>query len=632
MPSTVARSLTAALALIALAAPAPAAERIVKEGIAIDLAVAPLSGAGAVTEGEMAKVTLTVTDTLTGTPLGGRFPAAWLDRLAPSGASLAIDGGDGGPTDCKQKVEAFVSGGLMSRPSVDLNAYYVLALNEDETLSVVDPLFGYGNSKLLDMVFLKGPGEDWALSRTGDRLFVSVPGARSVAVVSTGDWNVESEIPTASAPHRLLLQPDGHFLWVATEDGVAVIDAAKAEKVSEIQTGGGRKDLAASADSRFVFVTSETEGTVAVVDVATLGVLRRVPVGAKPSSVAWSTQAGAAYVVTPGAVVVVDPAGDAPRSRIAVGPAAERIRFSPDGRLGFVIHPTAAEVHLLDVAVGRVVQIADTEEEPHEVGFSDEIAYIRHRGSETVLMVPLKTVGEAGKPVPVIDFPGGQRKPGALALTTPADGLVRAPGANAVLVANPEDKTIYYYKEGMAAPMGHFKNYGRKPRAVLVLDRSLGEVRPGVYETVAKMGSGGDYDLALYLDSPRLYHCFPVKVAVNPALAAAKKPVLEVEMLSAQTTIPVGEETEIRFRLRSADGSPKTGVADATVLTFLSPGLWQRRQLATEIEAGLYRVTFRPPETGLYFVFLGVESEGLPLQKSPYLALTATPNPEPSGR
>jgi hypothetical protein len=329
-------------------------------------------------------------------------------------------------------------------------------------------------------------------------------------------------------------------------------------------------------------------------------------------------------------VVAVDPLSEAPRSRVAVGPGAERIRFTPDGRIGFVIHPSAAEVHLLDVAAGRVVQVADTEEEPHEVAFSDELAYIRHRGSETVLMIPLKTVGEAGKAVPVVDFPGGQSKPGALALSTPADAVVRAPGATAVLVANPEDKAIYFYKEGMAAPMGHFQNYGRKPRAVLVVDRSLRELRPGVYETVAKMASGGDYDLAFYLDSPRLYHCFALKVAENPVLAAARKPRLAVEMLTSQASIAVGEETEVRFRLRDADGAPKTGVRDATVLTFLSPGVWQRRQLASEVEPGLYRVTFRPPEAGLYFVFLGVESEGLALQRSPYLALTAlTPSPSP---
>ena len=38
----------------------------------------------------------------------------------------------------------------------------------------------------------------------------------------------------------------------------------------------------------------------------------------------------------------------------------------------------------------------------------------------------------------------------------------------------------------MAAPMGHFQNYGKQPRAVLVVVRSLREVRPGVYETTAR--------------------------------------------------------------------------------------------------------------------------------------------------
>ena len=32
---------------------------------------------------------------------------------------------------------------------------------------MVDPLFGYGNSKLLTFAFLKSPGEDWALTERG---------------------------------------------------------------------------------------------------------------------------------------------------------------------------------------------------------------------------------------------------------------------------------------------------------------------------------------------------------------------------------------------------------------------------------------------------------------------------------
>jgi hypothetical protein len=242
-------------------------------------------------------------------------------------------------------------------------------------------------------------------------------------------------------------------------------------------------------------------------------------------------------------------------------------------------------------------------------------------------MIPLKTVGEAGRPVSVVDFPGGQHPPGRLPRPTPADGIVQAPGATAVLVANPEDEVIYFYKEGMAAPMGHFRNYGKQPRAVQVVDRSLREVRPGVYETLARMGGAGDYDLALFVRSPRLVHCFPVKVVDNPVLAAQReKRPLDVEFRVGRSDVKVGEEVRVRFRLTDPEsGAPKTGLDDVRALTFLSPGLSQERQWAAGLGDGLYEVTFRPQGEGLYYVFIEVPSVGLELKKSPHVTLFAKP-------
>jgi hypothetical protein len=85
-----------------------------------------------------------------------------------------------------------------------------------------------------------------------------------------------------------------------------------------------------------------------------------------------------------------------------------------------------------------------------------------------------------------------------------------------MLVANVADKQIYYYTEGMAAPMGNFENYKREPRAVLVADRSMREVKTGTYETVTRLPRDGAYDVAFLLDSPRIMHCFEAKVAENP--------------------------------------------------------------------------------------------------------------------
>ncbi len=91
-----------------------------------------------------------------------------------------------------------------------------------------------------------------------------------------------------------------------------------------------------------------------------------------------------------------------------------------------------------------------------------------------------------------------------------------------MLVANPADRVIYYYSEGMAAPMGSFQNYRRNPRALMVVDRSLREVTSGVYSTTTKLPKSGIYDVAFLLDSPRITHCFNAEAKPNPDVPPGK--------------------------------------------------------------------------------------------------------------
>jgi YVTN family beta-propeller protein len=591
-----------------------------------------------------------VSDVHTGAPVAGLFPAAWLDRRLGGVAQTA----ETDKESCRKRVQGFVGGSYFNRPVLDLNVYYVLALNEDATITVVDPLFGFGNSKLLDMVFLESPGEDWALSDDGRRVFVSLPGSDRVAVVETEGWKVVAGLATGPRPRRLALQPDGQYLWAAYEgaagssepSGVTVIDARRLEVVARIPTGRGSHDLVLSPDSRHAFVTNEADGTVSVIEVARLAKVRDVAVGSRPTSIAWSSAAGAAYSAQAGdgSLVAVRADAAAPAARLALSPGLGRVRFAPGGRLAFVVHPDKKQVLIVDAATNRLLQTAEVEAEPDLVTFSDELAYVRHRGSETVLMIPLKVVGQEGQPVALVDFPGGQNPPGRTPLPSLADGIVQAPGSAAVLVANPLDKAIYFYKEGMAAPMGHFRNYGHVPRAVLVVDRSLTETAPGSYETTIRLGAPGEYDVALLLDAPRLTHCFPLTIAADPALAAERArrepQTLAVEVLAGSPTdgggaappsppvVTVGSEVPIRVRLTDrARGTPRTGLRDVRVLTFLSPGTWQQRHWADEVGDGVYEIRFKPPEPGLYFVFLEVASAGITFQGSPLQVLQVEGQP-----
>ncbi|MBL8188372.1 MAG: hypothetical protein JNK38_10215, partial [Acidobacteria bacterium] len=224
-------------------------------------------------------------------------------------------------------------------------------------------------------------------------------------------------------------------------------------------------------------------------------------------------------------------------------------------------------------------------------------------------------------------FPGGQKPFGTVSRPALADGIVPAPGGGAALVANPADKSIYYYKEGMAAPMGNFSNYGREPRAVLVVDRSLRERRPGEYETIARMSRAGVHDVSLFLDSPRLIHCFEIAVEPNPELAASRtKKSLIVTPLVKNPVVKVGDTARLQFRLSDPiSKQPKAELNDVGAMLMLAPGVWHRRQTARVLGDGVYEIEFAPPQPGMYYVYLESPSAGLSLNNSQYLVLQVHP-------
>jgi len=601
-------------------------DRFVHRGIAVDVSIKPIAQSrSALVEGDDVLFRFRLSDTTTNGPLRGLYPAAWLDHL--------VHGIEQDAQGCQAKVEQFAGGSLFSQAELDLNVYYVLALNDDATITVVDPLFGFGGTKLLAMIRLEGPGEDWVLSSDRKRLFVSVPTTGRVAVADTETWKVVANLDVGSPPRRVALQPDGKYLWVTYQadpgevSGVAIFDAEALTSVGRIATGRGQHEIVFSEDSRFAFVTNLEDGTVAVIDVGDLSEVAEVETGQRPVSLAYSSKGAAVYVSSQGDgnVAVVDGRTHRLRARIPVDPGVGQIRFAPDDRLAFAVNTERNLVYIVDAALDRVVQTVHVGSGPEQVTFSDELAFIRQRDDETIWMAPLDTLGREGQPVSVIDFPGGQRPFAEAAMSSPADSIVQAPGADAVLVANPADRAIYYYKEGMAAPMGSFTNYGRQPRAVLAVDRSLKERTPGSYETVARLRRPGRHMLAFYLDSPLLVHCFDVTVEAQKHESDLHA---KVEYLLDRPNAIVGEAFPLRIRLSDpVSGAPASGLTDVRVLAYKSPGTRQHRFWADQLEPGVYGVEFEPPEAGSYYVFVESRSLKLAFEMAPRAVIHAVEKP-----
>ncbi len=605
----------------------PAEQRAIFQGIAVDMSVRPLSAANktatSLREGDYVTVQIKISYAASGAPVTGTHPAAWMD-LQQTGESA----------DCTTKVKSFIGGSVLTRPQLDLNSYYVLALNGDATVSVIDPHFGYGGSKLLALVSLKSPGEDWALTAGNKLLFVSMPDSNQVAIVDSLAWKVLTNIDVRSRPSRIVVQPDGRNVWIGfgstesgEDSGVAVIDGERLTIAARISTGKGRHEIAISNDNRFAFVTNSEAGTVSVIDVRSLKKISDIITGRKPSSIAFSQAAGVAYVVDEidGTIAAIDGLRLKVVARIEGEPGLGQIKFAPGGRFGFIPNPAKDLVHIFDTASNRIIQTADIRNGPDQVSFSNSLAYIRSQRSEIVTMMQLPKSDVTTAQVAVFDFPGGQQPLGKTSKSSPADAIVQAPGEDAVLVVNPADKSIYYYKEGMAAPMGTFSNYSREPRAVLVVDRSLKEQSPGLYETTARLTRAGLFDLAFLLDTPRIVHCFPVRVEADPDLEATRDfGSVRIEPLVSSRTIRVGESTRLRFKL----SDPKTkelkgSLTDVGSLIFLAPGIWQNRQMAKEVERGIYEILFEAPQEGFYYVYLESPSVGLRFDNAQKLILEA---------
>jgi len=172
---------------------------------------------------------------------------------------------------------------------------------------------------------------------------------------------------------------------------------------------------------------------------------------------------------------------------------------------------------------------------------------------------------------------------------------------------------IYYYVEGMMAPMGTFTNYKRRPRALLLLDRSLSETARGTYSTPIKLRRSGSFDVPVLIDQPRLINCFQLEVGPSPDGENERTGVaIALEAMFKDELVKAGEKVPLKFKIVDAvTKQPLPGLTDVTVLVFQPPGIWQQRQLAKEIGGGVYEVSQVFPRVGLFNVMLAVPSRGV---------------------
>lgn len=556
-------------------------------------------------------LTFSIKDRATQQPLYGKRPGAWIDSRS-SALRTPTDG-------CRQKIEGYLKSSTGARPIVDLTSYYILAFNHDASISVIDPLVGIsGRSNLLASIALSGSPADWTKSPDERRIYVSMPSSGKIAIIDAESFRLLEEIKAGDRPTRIALSADGRYVFVANDaeadeaGGLTIIEAQSGEMLKHIPTGRGHHEIARSQSGEFLFVSNRENGDVSVIDVASLKPVMRIPIGKTPIALAYSKLAQALYVAdgTDGTVTVID--GRAPHitSRITARPGLGPIAITPDERWALVINARENLVHVIEIATNRIVQNIAVGVRPYQILLSDSFAYVVSLDSERVGMISLRELGKSTAEQ-TSSFAAGASPPVDARGLGVGSLITRAVGDAAVIVANPADKTIYYYMEGMLAPSGSFLNPGREVRSIGVIDHGLKERSPGEYSARARLPSGANYDVAILLGSA--YGCFPLTTSTK---FTPPQTLPKIEYLDAPAISRPNETFVMRFRLTGGKKPDVTSKVSVRCYSYAG-GKALLAIDAQEVEEGVFEARLNRMAPGAYYIYIIAPAWGLNDESSP---------------
>ncbi len=156
----------------------------------------------------------------------------------------------------------------------------------DDTLTQVTPGNLNTNPVTIPLpAVLPGAGPIYAFSAIGDRMYVTEPGRKSVAMISTASLTLTTEIPVGNNPVAIAETPNGQKLYVLNQadNTVTVIQTTDNTVLATMPVGTSPVAAAASNDGNLVFVANEGSGDVTVIDTSNdTAPVTTIPLGASP--------------------------------------------------------------------------------------------------------------------------------------------------------------------------------------------------------------------------------------------------------------------------------------------------------------------------------------------------------------
>lgn len=268
--------------------------------------------------------------------------ATWSLGKRPRGIAASSDG---------KRVFVALSGSPLAGPGIDEKSLPP-ADKKADGIGVVEV-----ESGRVERV-LKGVSdpEQLVIDRAGARLYVASEDTGKAIVIEPRSGKVLAEMDVGGEPEGVALSsPRTGLLCVTSESDntVAFIDIAQNRVLQRVAVGQRPRDAEFSPDDATLYVSGENDASLTLVDVKTRRVLRKLSLpgeGARPKGIAVSGDGRRIYVTTGrgGQVVAYDAKSLVVMGTVTVGGRPWGLALSPDGRYLYTANGPSNKVTVID--------------------------------------------------------------------------------------------------------------------------------------------------------------------------------------------------------------------------------------------------------------------------------------------
>lgn len=481
-----------------------------------------------------------------------------------------------GPFDlpCGETAAAYRASGRAAIGSVDLNGTVLGVVARDGAFTVLDPERALGAANLLTARHFQPPPAALAADPATGQFLLSLPGGEA------GLGQVLAISPYGTQQVLASDLDDPATLVPAITGGAWLLEQGSGD-VLRLDPAGPARHLALGATQIRGDGDTEPAQRLAVLSPDRLRVLEddgRISLDAPaPGALAVGLNADAALWLAPGMLHVLWL--DAPDQPLAIplAGAFDRMEISPEGRMAYVFAHGRTGFGIVDLALGRMVQGADTESPVAEIAFLPDTALLRLADQSSVGVMDLREIA-----------PDTEAVVGRVAIGPPRP-MAEAEGAALLAPLLPEPSLLAVHAgsysgfvlDGRHAvsgmpPMEALRLRGGVPQLVRALDRSLRQTAPGHFTAAAELPRAGDWELVVSVGIGQLAFCAPVPSPPAPQDTA----------LPGQISPQPDKAGRTRLRFLAADGTPAgelNGVLELATLT----GNWRATQPFATDAAGL---------------------------------------------